>query len=246
MWNKKHFSSIFKGFQLPISFSLLYPGLFPGWFLLVLGIWIQITFKFKFYRIKLLQKYFSRKIQMQAQWWHIMFLTPSHLGWSKTVLKLWKKLYFWNWNILPKIANGISYQSWCLHLVPITLSQRESNWAYNPISSYWISLKLINCSWCIYCPNLVASGRSGVGMVILMICHVNVWENWTPCFDQKCWSNRFVKSKINRQRDIFGQGHFLTFSHRSNNDYMNINIFLPNQSYWSLSMYNQEYHISNI
>ena len=31
-WNKKHFSSLFKGFQLPISFSLLCPGLFPGWF----------------------------------------------------------------------------------------------------------------------------------------------------------------------------------------------------------------------
>ena len=155
---------------------MLYPGLFPGWFLLVLGIWIQITFKFKFYRIKLLQKYFSRKIQMQAQWWHIMFLTPSHLGWSKTVLKLWKKLYFWNWNILPKIVNDISYQSWCLHLVPITLSQREWNWGYNPISSYWISLKLSNCSWCIYCPNLVASGRLGVEMAILIICHANVFE----------------------------------------------------------------------
>ena len=147
---------------------------------------------------------------------------------------------------MPKIVNDISYQSWCLHLVPITLSQREWNWGYNPISSYWISLKLINYSWCIYCPNLVASGRLGIEMVILIICHVNVWENWTPCFDQKCWSNRFVKSEINRQRYIFEPRHFLTFSRRSNNEYMNIHIIFPNQSYLSSSMCNQEYHISNI
>ena len=66
------------------------------------------------------------------------------------------------------------------------------------------------------------------------------------CFDQKCWSNRFVKSEINRQRYIFEPGHFLTFSRRSNNEYMNIHIFLPNQSYLSSSMCNQECHISNI
>ena len=51
-------------------------------------IWIQITFKgSNCYRIKLLQKQCSRKIQTQAQWSHIMLLTLSHLRWNKTVLK---------------------------------------------------------------------------------------------------------------------------------------------------------------
>ena len=81
-----HFS---RAFTVTNKFQFALPW-FISWMILIgfwIGIWIKITFRGKFYKIKLLQKYLSRKIQMPAQQWHIMFLKSSQSRWNKTVLK---------------------------------------------------------------------------------------------------------------------------------------------------------------
>ena len=88
-----HFS---RAFTVTNKFQFALPW-FISWMILIgflLGIWIKITFRGKFYKIKLLQKYFSRKIQTPAQQWHIMFLKLSQSRWNKTVLKHEKGFIF--------------------------------------------------------------------------------------------------------------------------------------------------------